>query len=371
MTEKDQAAKAEAEGQSEEKETLDSLYDKGWEQVELLTQNERAAAAKPEEEAGGEKKTGEEAPPPTKPFKVLKVQGKEIPVMTEAEYETLAMKGLDYTKKTQSLADDRRAAESEFKSKEGELGAQIAKANELLDRMIASGIIPANVGKAAKKAAAEAGEEAAEGEGTPTDEDAAVFKRFGLDPQNAYPHEKAMVRSLSELESEIQQIRLERAQAKVDQAIAEERENFPYEDVKNDQGEDLTQQQITAMVMRRKQASGLSKPTVDQVVGWAREAVRELHDIQRKGAASDINDDTDPLEFAKRYPKLAKALRGNGSEGEGQATKRADVPPAVKPSPRASDLTRKKAVSPSGKSMEDYLEAGFADPDIIKALNPQ
>lgn len=369
---KDQVAGTSAEGQSKDAPLgLDEQFDKGWEQVELLTSEESKAKGKPagEPKAIEKKEPGE--PAQKAPYKVLKVGGKEIPVQTEEEFIALAQKGADYTKKTQALADDRRTAEGELKTKSDGLESQAARMNELLDRLVAAGIVPEKVAAAKKAAAAEAGD-AAETEGKVSDGDAAIFKEFEMDPANAYPHEKNIVRSLAELRRDLQDIRLERATEVVEKAIAEERENFPFDDIKDDQGVDLTRKQFGAMMSLKRQAAGIQKPTVDQVATWARETVREFHDLQKKGNAGDISDDMDPKEFAKRFPKLAASVKteaGARAIEEAEDAK-AKLPPTIKPTPRPSDLTRRQKVDTGGrKSFDDWLNEGFSDPDTIKALS--
>jgi hypothetical protein len=363
---KDQGQTEKVDGQSEKTLGLDEQFDKGWEEVELLTQQEQAAKAKPAEEAKAETKK-EAGADTAKPFKVLKVGGKDVPVQTEDELVALAQKGYDYTRKTQQLADDRRSAEGEIKTKAEGLESKAEQMNKLLDRMVELNLIPAKLAETKKAAAVEAGEEA-EAAGETSEEDVEALKRFGIDPANAYPYEKNMARSLAALERFVQESKLKDAQAVVDKAIAEERDNFPFDDVTNDKGENLTQNQITSIVVRKREQSGIAKPPIDQIATWAREAVRELHDLQRKSTADAISDDMDPAEFAKKYPKLASSLKGNGSSAGAEDTAKTKLPPSVKPAPRASDLTRKKADAGERKSLEALLDEGFSDPDIVKAL---
>lgn len=374
---KDQVAGQAAGEQSPEKPlSLDEQYDKGWEQVELLTsqENEAKAKAKPKEKAPEEAAAGEKKEPgdsTVKPFRVLKVGGKDVPVATEEELNALAMKGLDYTKKTQALADDRRGAEAELKAKAEGLEGQAARMNELLDRLVAAGIVPEKVA-AAKKASAEAAGDVAATEDKVGEEDEAIFKEFQMDPANAYPHEKSIVRTLAELRREVQEIRLERAKVILDQAIAEERENFPFENVVDDQGVDLTKKQFGALMTQKRMAAGIEKPTVDQMAKWAKESVRELHDLQRKPSGGEISDDMDPEEFAKKHPKLANALKTGAAAAavEEADAARAKLPPSIKVAPKPSDLTRRTKADPGKrKSLDEFLEEGFNDPETIKALN--
>lgn len=373
MTEaKDQVAGAKAEGQSQEEKvlSLDEQFDRGWEQVDLLTEQEQAAKAKPKEEAKPAEKK-EAADVSAKPFKVLKVGGKDVPVATEDDYNALAMKGLDYTKKTQALADDRRGAETEIKSKTEALEAQATRMETLLDRLVAAGYVPEKVAAQKKASAAAAGTEA-ETSDTVSDDELAVYKEFQIDPANAYPHEKNMAKRLAELSKDVQQFKTERMETILQKAIDEERENFPFDDIKDDQGTDLTRKQFRTILRQKRDDSGIEKPTIEQATTWAREAVRELHDLQRKSAPSGISDDMDPAEFAKKFPKLASSLKGSppAAAAKAEDAQAADkVPPTIKPTARPSDLTRRMPVDKGArKSYDDYLDEGFKDPETLKAL---
>jgi hypothetical protein len=56
-----------------------------------------------------------------KPYKILKVQGKEVPVYSEEELINLAQMGTDYTKKRQADSEDRKKWESEVQEKHDQL----------------------------------------------------------------------------------------------------------------------------------------------------------------------------------------------------------------------------------------------------------
>lgn len=351
--------------------SLDESFNKGWDELELVTEQERAAKVKPAEETKPAEKidTGGDSTS-KKPFKVLKVQGKELAVATEAEYDALASKGADYTRKTQALADDRRGAEAEVKKEEDRLAAASARMETFLQKLIDKGYVPEKVGAAAKAKVATA-EEAVDDAGKVDEDDKAIYAEFQIDPANAYPHEKKTVKAIAEMRKELQQLRLERATEIVEKATAEERENFPYDDIKDDQGEDLTKKQLWALVVAKKQLSGIEKPDIKMITGWAREAVRDLHDKQRNGKPAEITDDMDPAEFMKKFPKLAQTLKVTvGAKAiEENDAERAKVPPSIKAATRPADLTRKpKADAGQRKSLDDYVDAGFEDPETIKAL---
>ena len=375
MTEeaKDQVTEAKPGEQSEEKQlSMDEHFDKGWDELELVTAQENAAKAKPKEEAKPAKEKIETGDSTSKPYKTIKHQGKMVPVATEAEYDTLASQGLDYTKKTQGLADDRRAAEKEVQKKADNLADEVAKVGAQLDKLIAAGVLPEKVGASIKAKVATA-EETVDDAGKVDEEDKAIYAEFQIDPANAYPHEKKTVKAIAEMRKELQQLRIERATEVVEQAVAAERENFPYEDIKDDQGEDLTKKQLWAAVVAKKQMAGVANPDVKTIVGWAREAVRDLHDKQRNGKPAEITDDMDPAEFMKKFPKLAQTLKvtaGAQAIEEAEAEK-AKVPPSLKTAARPADLTRKtKADAGQHKSCHDYIDEGFAklDPETIRSL---
>jgi hypothetical protein len=373
MNAEDQVAEPKAGEQSLEKSpSLDEQFSRGWEQVEIATEQENAAKAKPKEEAKAAEKK-EPGDSTSKPYKVLKVGGKEIPVATEEEFIALAQKGADYTKKTQALADDRRGAEAEVKKEEDRLAAASTRMETLLQKIIDKGYVPEKVGAAVKAKVAAAGE-AVDDAGKVDEDDKAIYEEFQIDPANAYPHEKKTVKAIAEMRKELQQLRLERATETAEKAIAEERENFPYDDIKDDQGEDLTKKQLWALVVAKKQLSGIEKPDIKMITGWAREAVRDLHDKQRNGKPAEISDDMDLaefIEFMKKFPKLAQTLKvtvGAKAIEENEAEK-AKVPPSIKGATRPADLTRKpKADAGQRKSLDDYLDEGFKDPETIKAL---
>lgn len=371
MTEQaDQVAEAKPGEQSQGKILgLDEQFDKGWEQVELATGQENAAKAKPAGDAkpAEKKETGDLT---SKPYKVLKVGGKEIPVANEEELIALAQKGADYTKKTQALADDRRAAEKEVQTKADRLADEVAKVGDQLDKLMKAGILPEKIGAAIKAKATEA-QETVDDAGKADEEEKAIFTEFQIDPTSAYPHEKKIVKELVELRNFVREYRVEKATEVVQRAASEERENFPYEDIKNDQGEDLTEKEKWAIVVAKRQAAGIEKPDVKTISGWAREAVRELHDKQKNSKPSEIVDDMDPAEFMKKFPKLAASLKvtvGAKAIEENDAEK-AKIPPSLKATIRPADLAKKtKADAGQHKSFEDFLEAGFKDPETIKAL---
>lgn len=360
MSPQDQVPAAAPE-QSEKPLTMDEQFDRGWEQVELITEQERKATAKPATPAPSAPPK-DEGDSTSKPYRVLKVGGKEISVGSEEELIALAQKGADYTKKTQALADERRDAEAKLKTETDTLASQAARMNELLDKLVAAGIVPEKIGAAHKQ---EPGA-ATPSEDKAADEDAAIYQEFQMDPLNAYPHEKKIVQTIASMRKELDSFKIARATDIVDAAIAEERENFPYDDIVDDHGQEVTKRQLSTIILGKKQMSGIDRPDIGQIEKWAREAVRELHQSQSLKSSASITDDMDPADFAKKFPSLASKIKGLGAE-DAQAT-RESVPPSIRPAQRPTDLRAKPKTVTGGKSLDDFLNEGFSDPDIIKAF---
>jgi hypothetical protein len=218
MTEpKDQAKPGDLAKQSrDEKRLTDGRWDKAFDEIELVGNDieDLAAKAKTTVDKPAEKKEPPEdkSAPEKKPFKILKVQGKEIPVATEEEYEALASKGLDYTKKTQQLAEDRRAAETELTTESRRLADEAKKFNDRLDELVKLKALPKEMLEKTAEAIRDAGKE------TDTDDEAAVYKEFDLDPKYAQPFEVKAVKEIARQRKELAEIK------ELTQDIARERQ---------------------------------------------------------------------------------------------------------------------------------------------------
>lgn len=353
--------KDQAETQSiENPETFDQKFDKGWDQVELLTNQENEAKAKANEPKPAEPPIEGDKSTPQTPFKVLKVQGKELPVYSEQELIELAQKGADYTKKTQTLADDRRTAEQQLKDEEKKLNDKAAELNATLDELMRL-----KQGKPKSEDKDESGEPAID------PEQEKIFQRFKIDPKYAQPHEVEIVKELAQVTEYIQQIKSRETEQKVREVIAKERETHPYEDIIDDKGQNITEQQLAAIISNKRREAEQAKMPMDGA-RWIKEAVEEVHLSQKKTReALSISDDMDPDTFAQKYPALAEKLKAKMAPAVPTPSPRSIVPPSLpatqrEPTPRP---VLKKAVAPPGKSLDDWLNEGFSDPDIIKALN--
>jgi hypothetical protein len=303
------ADKDQAETQSLDKAplTMDEQFDRGWDQVELLTSQENEAKAKAKAkpaETQPEKESGTSTS--EKPFKVLKVQGKEIPVATEEEYDALASKGLDYTKKTQLLADDRRTAESQLREEEKRLADAANGLNATLDELRKI------------KASERPDDQTLKDALHPADDDqyAKVYAEFEIDPKYAQPHEVKSVKEIARLREVVdrldtgyKEIAQEKANKAIHAVIEKERETYPYEDVIDDQGKNLTEAQLASIITTKKTAAEASGEKADPMK-ILKESVQEIHLAQKKTReALSITDQMDPDTFMKNYPGLAEKVR--------------------------------------------------------------
>lgn len=373
---------------------FDEKYDKGWKAVEEMTAAENAAAAKkatpvaaddecPEcDEAEKErrraaKKSKETSTPGQKPFKVLKVQGKDLEIMTEAEYDALASKGADYTKKTQALSEDRKAAEAEIKGKVEAVEAQSAKMNALIQKLVDAKLLPEGATAEEKK------EQVAEVAGGPADK-SEIYAQFEIDPNYAQPAEKKMVeaiysmrKDMDDLKTFVGQARTEKVQSLIDGIVAEERKKFPFEEITNDQGQNLTAMQFRAIVQAKREALGLTdgkEIPADQVISIVRDAVKEVHLLQQKSkdsAGLEFSDSMSEDDFVAKHPELAQRLKTKfGAEAVVESdTKKSKVPPTLTPVSKGQETKPGKGAEPARKSFADYLEAGFKDPETLKAIS--
>lgn len=384
--EKDQAKETEKVSRQSQ---FDKEYDKGWKAVEEMTTIEAAkrdVATQDDECVGCDEaekarrkeekaKKSKETSTPEKPYKVLKVQGKDVPVSSEDELVKLAQMGADYTKKTQALSEDRKTAEAEFKAKVEAVEAQATKMNALVEKLMAGGFLPE------AKTAAEKKEAVAEVAAGPTDK-SAIYAQFDIDPNYAQPQEKKMVeaiysmrKDMDDLKAFVGEAKSEKVQSVIDSIIADERKKFPFEEITNDQGQNLTALQFQAVVNAKRQALGLTdgQPIPpDQIAPLIRDAVKEVHLLQQKSKDSAVSDFSDGMtedEFIAKHPDLANRLKtkfGTQAVTEVDA-KRAKIPPTLSPI-KGQETKPGKGSPEKRKSLGDYLDAGFEDPETLRAI---
>lgn len=384
---------------------FDDKYDKGWKAVEEMTAAENAAKEKKtappveeddcpecdqaEKDRRKAEKAAKKASGDKKPYKILKVGGKDLPVYSKQELiekivefygdddatVDLGQMSADYTRKTQALAAERKEAEAAVKSKADGLEAKASEVNKLIDKLEKDGLLS----KAETKE--ERADQIEEVTGGPADK-AEIYKEFGIDPAYAEVPQKKMVeaiyqmrKSLEKVNAFVDQATNERIQSAFDKVIAEERKKFPYDDIVNDQGQDLTDIQFRAVVQGKRQALGLAegtKPTMEQAIQIVRDSVKEVHLLQKKSkdtAVADFSDGMTEDEFIAKHPDLAARLKtkfGGAAVVEAEV-KKSKVPPSLTSVAKGAETKPVKGQE-KRKSFKDYLDAGFNDPETIKAI---
>lgn len=297
------------------------------------------------------------APETRKPIATLKVKGKDVPVYTSEELQEYAQKGYDYTQKTQAVAEERRKIESE----RSHLQALEAKMDEVLAQF---------KGKAPEKAT----EKTAEPEKSP-------FEKYGLDPELADDWQKNMVTAADKLDKEnkalreqfeasrpmMQMLMVNHLFGLVQNRMKDTMKDFPIEDITDEQGKSLTQEQFSSLLVQKAQANP-NKP-LDEL---AAEAVMEIHESQQRtkeSATADfekdrVTDDTDAKQFKEKYPKLFAGLAELALAEK--SAKDADLPPV--PNRTGKEVAREQGSKQGGrkselKSLDDFIEEG------LKAVN--
>jgi len=306
-----------------------------------------------------------------KPYKVLKVQGKEVPVYSEEELINLAQMGTDYTKKRQADSEDRKKWESEVQEKHDQLEGLTEKFNKMMANLRPGEAIP-GIGPVPTSAPEPISKKS-------------IYEEYGIDPEYADAYQKKMIDDVvelrkrasqydtkfQELENITNKVILKEAMGTLGETIKKAREEFPIDEIMSEDGsENLTLRQFVAL-MKAKDEVARSRGQKSDINEVARETVRDLHYIQSKAkqtAAPDISDEMNEDDFMAKYPNLAKRLSakiGTKAVVEHEAEE-AKLPPSLETKRREVDLSSIPTKKP--ESMNDFVEAGFNDPDVIAAF---
>jgi len=318
-------------------------------------EKEKAAKAKAEAEAN------------KKPYRVLKVQGKEVPVYSEEELTNLAQMGVDYTKKRQADADDKRKWESEYQDKHDKLETLAEKFERMFSQGGMPGAKPAEAAKSPEDAAAVT--------------KSALYAEYGIDPEYAEPYQKKMIdnmynmnqrvssydKELSEIKGTTSLIMLEKIAMKIGDIIKDEKESYPYDEIMSEDGkENLTQKQfISLMMAKEKEAKSLGKNVNLEEI--ARATVRDVHMIQSKAkeaAAPTVTNAMSAEDIEKNYPDLYSKIleKAKSSAVASYEAEKAKLPPSLETRKHEVDISKVSDKKP--ETMEDWIDAGFKDPEI-------
>jgi hypothetical protein len=373
MTKQDQAPVE----KTEQSKSFDTLFDEGWEATmgpESATEK-KVEATKEEKTSVTETEDTKKSKDSTSPYKTLKVNGKDIPVASEDELIALAQKGYDYTQKTQTLSKERKDAEAKIKTEHDALSAGTQRLNDMLDRL-------ATARPDLWKEIAKGKEDAA-----PSMED--TLKEFDIDAETAMPSEKKMAPEIVRLRDEIKSLkemvhneRTERAVEKFESLVEKERVKYPFEDTFDDQGQIMTPRKLEAIIMEKKRVADSAGDKFD-IIKSAREAVKELYESQQEekqnpsqksetselsASTPSVKDDMDVAEFKRLFPGLSQKLGAEVLEAD--KVERKKLPPTVKTTTSNPVTTNSsKDERSKAKSLGDFIDQGFRDPEVLKAFN--
>jgi hypothetical protein len=337
------------------------MFNEGW---EASFPSEKAEAAAPAKKPckdcpGGEESSTapvEKAAPP--PFKVLKVQGKEVPVKDEAELIELAQKGLDYTRKTQGVADERREVEKKY----ADLDATAAKFNEMMERLLAGK--PADTEK---------------GNGKPAKVD--LYEEYGIDEALAEPYQKKFIQDLQTMKDEIKNLRgenenltkatkqqyLQNMLGNLTEVVKQSKAEFPIDEQFDESGDSLTKKQFVSMLT----VKATSPQNKDKDIGeMAKETIREIHLMQKSARAGapppEEMEKMDAKEFAAKYPGLFKRIQeaNRSSAVEEYVAEKSKLPPSLTSRKPDVDASKSPGKDRKFKSAAEALDAGFDEIDF-------
>ena len=343
-------------------EKIESLED-AWSKADKHLEDMEAEGDGPTEKVEG--KTGD-CPPGTdcgkakaqKPFKVINIKGKDVPIATEAEYEALASKGLDYTQKTQGVSEERKSLEAEYQKKVDFLEGIAKKYEESppLSKQI----------------------EARKQPQTKEQREAQVYKEYDIDPEFASQGQMKMARDMGlmreglmfslaknrKLEEDNQKTYIEREGGRLVETVKKARDEFPYEDIVDADGNNLTKNNLTSLLKSKAELPANKSRTIHEL---AVETVKEIHFQQlgsKQSAVPALTDEMTLEQMKEKYPKLhAKYTSEAGDQGVATYLKdKEKAAPTLKGTKREVETkSGKKEI----KGIDSAFDLAFADSEIL------
>jgi hypothetical protein len=306
------------------------------------------------------KGTAEKKPP----YAIIKVDGRDYAVESEAEMRELASKGMNYTRKTQALADEKRSVEK----LPVDLQASIKRFDELAARL-ESGLATGT------RAAASAKIE------EPPAKDVSLEEEFGYEPDIVDPHVPKMAamlrttnKKLALLEESNKLFFLDKVVNTINGTISQAVKTFPIENIKDENGKSVTWDQFVGTFKNMLEDPANNKKSIPEM---ATEAVRMVHLSQKtlrertaEEAKSDAVSDDIPLdELRAKHPKLFERISDQAVAEH--AAKAGELPPS--PKSRGTEATAQKVERhpAEGRKLRDRLDDAFNDPEVIAGFNPQ
>jgi len=302
--------------------------------------------------------------------KPLKNKDKIIWVENAKELGELAHQGADYTLKRQTDADEKKRWEGEFSTKADELNKLGTQFNAIYDKLKDKETLKPEDKKPLEPIT-----------------EAQVYAKYGLDEDLIEPYQKKLITDITglentlknvegknqELTNAVQVIMLNEAFKRVAEVVKKAREEYPFEEVTNEKGENLTAKQFISLLSAKAQLPE-NKAKNRSLPELAAETVKEIHLMQQKGlegnaAVAQVNESMTTEEFKGKFPELFKKLVGperDKAVADYEAEQKG-MPPSLEPKKtevELSEQSRKGKIS----SLKDAIKEGFKDPDVKAGL---
>jgi hypothetical protein len=357
--EKDQSEVTETPKSDEDYKLPDRGFFQGDDMMKFAEQMEGAVRAAPTPEKKEKRPCPDGAPCPgeekeakpdeRKPYKILKIKGKEVPVYSEKEYDDLAQKGGHYTQERQKDSEWERDLQSREERIE-RLSPHIERIVEFLD---GGGELP--------------------GARAPKREEPLPEEEI-LDPIAAERMQRLEAR-LGTLESENKNLKgraqvdsFERAQRELTETFNSVSREVPFEQVLDEDNRNVSQEIFAGLIalkankdaLRLKSERGFKMKTMAEYMTDTAKDMAYLEKHFRGNGPGEVS-----AEIVKtKFPKVAEALGQEAIdvylrklEESGEPVVRATkAEPSVRPPKREI------------KSISDALEQGMADPEIMEGL---
>jgi len=358
--EKDQSAATEAPKSEEGYKLPERGFFQGDEMMKFAEQMEEVGKTAPTPEKKEKRPCPEGAPCPDeekkakpteerKPYKVLKVKGKDFPVYSEEEHDALAQKGAHYTQERQKDSEWERDLQAREERIE-RLSPHIERIVEFLD---GGGELP--------------------GARVPRREEPLPEEEI-LDPIAA-ERMKRLEERLGTLESENKNLKgraqvdsFERAQRELTETFNSVTKEVPFEQVLDENGRNISQELFSGLIalkankdaLRMKSERGFKMKTMTEYMKDTATDLAYLEKYFRGNGPGEVSADI----VKTKFPKVAEALGQEAIdvylknlEESGEPVVRATkTEPSVRPPKRKF------------KGISDALEQGMADPEIIEGL---
>ena len=350
-----------------------------WAEESGLFTKEKPEEKPPEKKAGEkeEKKPEEkpeEKPAPAKdgkPFKVLTYKGKEVKIMTEEDYNRLASEGLDYTQKSQFVANRERVIterEDDFK--------RLSAPLETVAKAIESGELSPL--KTEEQKTEETGIDKIMNNEEIDPELRAAFKTQNDEIKALRAEQNDSKKAEQQRIDAQKEANLGQAKVQVEGMVIKSQEEHPHDQIK--EGErNITEDLFTGMVISKANADLINankdptfqKRNMQEIVTETAQDLKRVQDHYKQKYS--ISDEKEPVTSAKLkelYPDQIKEIEQDrvASYHEEQE-KGAPIAKSVEEGETKPPVEKKKEKQFTG--VKDALSQAFADPELAKALKAE